>query len=210
MRERDQDSAGMNEISGRVSGQLGHFSKTDVRFWQDRLFRETYRNKGRLCRTTHWSARIQHEGRRERFPLYTPNKAAAAARARDIYLFLVANGWEAALARYRKSKGIAQERNDKLPVTVGEFLDAVFSVCTNRSTIEGYATAFRKIVADLSVSRVIWQNSIIALVVETNGWRRSMVPSFTRSRRRRSRNGSNRFLQRAGMPHSLYARREFP
>jgi len=149
MRERDQDSAGMNEISGRVSGQLGHFSKTDVRFWQDRLFRETYRNKGRLCRTTHWSARIQHEGRRERFPLYTPNKAAAAARARDIYLFLVANGWEAALARYRKSKGIAQERNDKLPVTVGEFLDAVFSVCNNRSTIEGYATAFRKIVADL-------------------------------------------------------------
>jgi hypothetical protein len=38
---------------------------------------------------------MQHEGRRERFPLYTPNKAAAAAKARDIYLFLAANGWEA-------------------------------------------------------------------------------------------------------------------
>jgi hypothetical protein len=32
---------------------------------------------------------------------------------------------------------------------VGEFLDAVFRVSTSRSTIEGYATAFRKIVADL-------------------------------------------------------------
>jgi hypothetical protein len=31
----------------------------------------------------------------------------------------------------------------------GSFLDAVFSVCTNRSTIEGYAIAFRKVVADI-------------------------------------------------------------
>jgi hypothetical protein len=74
----------MNEKSGRVADKLGHFSKTDVRFWQSRLFRETYHNSNRLCQTSHWSARIQHEGRRERFPLYTPNKAAAAARARDI------------------------------------------------------------------------------------------------------------------------------
>jgi hypothetical protein len=95
----------MNEISGRVSKRLGQFSKTDVRFWQDRLFRETYRNNGRLRQTSHWLARIQHEGRRERFPLYTPNKAAAAAKARDIYLFLVANGWQATLARYRNPKG---------------------------------------------------------------------------------------------------------
>jgi hypothetical protein len=69
-------------------------------------------------------------GRRERFPLYTLNRAAAAARARDIYLFLVANGWEAALARYRKPKTIVHDPNSEQPVTVGSFLDAVFSVCT--------------------------------------------------------------------------------
>jgi len=146
---KDHDHPGMNEKSGRVSNKLGHFSKTDVRFWQDHLFRETYRSKGRLCETSHWSARMQHEGRRERFPLYTPNRAAAAARARDIYLFLVASGWEAALARYRKPKTIVHDPNSEQPLTVGSFLNAVFSVCTNRSTIEGYATAFRKIVADL-------------------------------------------------------------
>jgi hypothetical protein len=33
--------------------------------------------------------------------------------------------------------------------TIGAFLDAVFSVSTSRSTVEGYATAFRKIVADV-------------------------------------------------------------
>jgi hypothetical protein len=94
----------MNRKSVQAEPLLGHFSKTDIRFWQDRLLRETYRKNGQLSQTCHWSARIQQEGRRERFPLYTPNKAAAASRARDIYLFLVANGWEAALARYRKHK----------------------------------------------------------------------------------------------------------
>ena len=145
----DQDSAGMNQKSGRVSAKLGHFSKTDIRFWHDRLFRETYRSKGHVQQTSHWSARIQHDGRRERFPLYTPNRAAAAAKARDVYVFLVANGWPATLARYKKSKEIIKQRHDEQPVTVGVFLDAVFSISTNRSTTEGYATAFRKIVADL-------------------------------------------------------------
>jgi hypothetical protein len=43
-------------------GALGHFSKTDIRLWQDRLFRQTYQNNGHLHRTSHWSAWIQHEG----------------------------------------------------------------------------------------------------------------------------------------------------
>jgi hypothetical protein len=39
--------------------------------------------------------KIRHEGRRETFPLGTPNKAGAAARARDIYVSLVTIGWAA-------------------------------------------------------------------------------------------------------------------
>jgi hypothetical protein len=31
-----QTSAGMNQKSGRAFGKLGHFAKTDVRYWQDR------------------------------------------------------------------------------------------------------------------------------------------------------------------------------
>jgi hypothetical protein len=81
-----QKSTSQNAKSGRGSSRLGHFSKTGLRCWQDRLFRETYRNNGRLHKTSHWSARIQHEGRRERFPHYTPNKAAAAAKARISYV----------------------------------------------------------------------------------------------------------------------------
>jgi hypothetical protein len=36
--------------------------------------------------------KVAHEGRGEAFPLGTPNKAVAAATARDIYLFPAANG----------------------------------------------------------------------------------------------------------------------
>ena len=140
-----QKSTSRNAKTGRVGAKLGHFSKTDFRFWQDRLFRETYRSNGRLHQTSHWSARIQHEGRRERFPLYTPNKAAAAAEARDIYLFLAANGWEAALARYRKPEAVAPSENSGEQCTVGEFLDAIFLTATNQRT----AKKFRQIVSDI-------------------------------------------------------------
>jgi integrase len=98
--------------------------------------------------TKEWYARVQFQGKRQFFPLGTPNKAVAAAKARDIFLFLTVNGWPLTLAKY-KAKFRPTSATDPSAITVGSFLEAVFSVCTNRSTIEGYATAFRKIVADL-------------------------------------------------------------
>jgi len=113
---------------------LGH-SKSDVRYWQRAVFRQSYTRNGHSFLTKAWAMKVAYEGRRETFALGAPNKAVAAARARDIYLFLAANGWEAALARYKKTKRITGERSIEQAVTVGEFLDAVFTVSTNRSTI---------------------------------------------------------------------------
>ena len=49
---------------------LGHFRKTNIRYWQ----------------------KIAHGRRGETFPLGAPNKATALPKARDIYLSLVARG----------------------------------------------------------------------------------------------------------------------
>ena len=98
--------------------------------------------------TKAWAMKVAHEGRRSSFSLGTPNKAAAAAKARDIYLFLAANGWEAALARYKKAKPILREGNIERPITVGEFLDEVFRTASNQRTVEGYAKSFRQIVSE--------------------------------------------------------------
>jgi hypothetical protein len=79
---------------------LSHFSKTDIRFWQGAVFRQPYTVDGQGCLTKEWYARIQFRGKRQFFSLGTPNKAAAAAKARDIYLALVASGWEGTLAQF--------------------------------------------------------------------------------------------------------------
>src|ERR1700761_4896067 len=79
--------------------------------------------------------KIAHRGRRETFPLGTANKAAGAAPARDIYLSLLAAGWEATLARYKKPPAIFHKR-DSENCTVGEFLDAVFGAATKHMTVD--------------------------------------------------------------------------
>ena len=127
---------------------LSHFSKTDISFWQNAVFRQPY-TVGRQRRLTkEWYARMQYDGRREFFPLQTPNKAAAAARARDIYLYLVSHGWDPTLAKYKPKRFERQATSEKQsPCTVGTFLEEVFRSASRR-TVEGYATAFRTTVSD--------------------------------------------------------------
>jgi len=77
------ESADMNEKSVQASGLLGHFSKSDVRYRQQTIFRQAYTRNAKTLLTKDWAMKIAHGGRREAFPLETPkNMAAAAARAR--------------------------------------------------------------------------------------------------------------------------------
>jgi len=46
-----------------------------------------------------YSVRFQHLGRRASFNLSISDADKAAAKARDIFVFLKANGWEATLAK---------------------------------------------------------------------------------------------------------------
>jgi hypothetical protein len=142
-------SAGMNRKSVQAKPMLGHFSKSDLRYWQRAIFRQSYTRNSQTFLTRAWAMKVAHEGRRSTFPLGTANKAAAAAKARDVYLFLVANGWEAALARHKKAKRIALEQRTEGLVTVGEFLEEVFRIASNQQTIESYAKAFRQIISEI-------------------------------------------------------------
>jgi hypothetical protein len=70
--------------------------KTDVRYWQRRLFKPTYTRDGKRFELEHFAVKLQHQGRRDNFNLGTPNRTAAAVKARDIYVYLQANGGTAA------------------------------------------------------------------------------------------------------------------
>jgi len=85
-------------------------------------------------------------GRRETFPLDTANRAAAAAKAKRIYLTLTSSGWETALTNFKPKAQIHSE----IATTVGGFLEQVILTAgAHPKTIQGYCRALRKIVADI-------------------------------------------------------------
>ncbi|MBV8174866.1 MAG: hypothetical protein JO151_09925 [Verrucomicrobia bacterium] len=116
----------MNLKSVQDSAVLGHYAKSDIRYWQQSIFRQTYTRNGRTLVTKDRAMKIAHNGRQETFPLGTPNRAAGAARARDIYLSLLVDGWDVTLARFKKPGAAKRVLNVGRSCTVGEFLQMCF------------------------------------------------------------------------------------
>ena len=83
--------------------------KTDIRHWRKKVVFQTPASRT-------YSVQLQHARRRAYVNLGTANKEEAAGLARDFYLDLRANGWEAALAHH---KGAPLEKS--VNVTVGEY-----------------------------------------------------------------------------------------
>jgi integrase len=112
-------------------------NKNDLRYWGTRIFLPPG--------AANYHVEIQRRGARHKLSLETPNKEAAAGRARELYESVRANGWEAALSLQRPA--MAKKKTD---CTIGEFLEALHRTADARKeTIEGYAVALRKIVGDL-------------------------------------------------------------
>ena len=149
----------MNRISGREVAECGYrstkarkprkapskFGKADLRYWKDALFQQTYKQGEHLVECRDYSVRIMHKGRRAIFSLGTQNENTASGKAKEIYEFLKAMGWDATLAKY-KEKGTGTYK--KSATTVGEFFETVMVNSKARpKTFGGYCKAFRTIVA---------------------------------------------------------------
>ena len=78
-------------------------SKTHADHWFSRLRKRSYLNHktGTVIEIPDWQVRMKRDGRDGWFNLSTPNQAVAAKKAKEIYTFLEANGWEATLAKYK-------------------------------------------------------------------------------------------------------------
>lgn len=119
------------------------FPKTHLEYWKARLFRNTYTRDGVTCEVAEWSAKIQHLGVRKTFALGSSNREVAAAKARDIYVSLIAVGWDNTLARYNPA--MHARKDDP---TIGEFLHDVETKGNLRTkTFRNYAACLRTIVA---------------------------------------------------------------
>jgi integrase len=123
-------------------------SKGDTRYWLARVFKpKSVRGSGRVYTAAFYFARFQSGGRRIAISLGTANQREAAARARDRFLYLCANGWRAFQERYQSGPDLPSE--PRTNITVGEFIAAASSEShLPRETLYPYIRAFRRIVAE--------------------------------------------------------------
>ena len=126
------------------SDMIRRAGKSHVDYWTSRLTKRSYLDReGNSVEVPDWQARISHLGRREFFNLGTPNKAAAAVKARDIHVSLLSAGWDLTLAKFKPDQVVSKDC-----ATVGEYLDAVKTNSELRLvTFETYARKFRTLVA---------------------------------------------------------------
>lgn len=122
MNSNEQITVGQNKQNGPELAQrsgpekpLGRLSRTHQDYWRSRLVKRTYVWEGKEIELPDWNIRIAHLGKREWFNLQTNNQAAASSKAREIYGFLQANGWEMALAKFKPK---AEHKKD---MTIEEF-----------------------------------------------------------------------------------------
>ena len=98
------------------------YGKTDLRYWHRAVFHPTYTLDGVAHQSSEWAVKIQHLRRRETFPLGTANRAAAAAKAKKIYLTPASNGWDTALTKFKQKS----EMRSEIATTVGSFSNSSF------------------------------------------------------------------------------------
>jgi integrase len=134
-------------VQSKKSGQevaKQSFGKTDTRYWHDVILKPSYTQHGRTRYLENWAARMQWRGRRELFNLNTSNKAAAAAKAKDIYATLVGAGWDVALEKFKP------EIKRRAVLTVGEFLNELRAHWSGKpKTFGDYCRSFRSILSQI-------------------------------------------------------------
>jgi hypothetical protein len=103
---------------------------------------------GARVESANYAVEISFRARRIKWSLATPNREAAAARAKEIYLSLQAVGWEETIKRYRPQEAPKSSDPD---ITVGEFLAEARRVARLKpATFNDYAEAFRRIISDIA------------------------------------------------------------
>ncbi len=148
-RKSGQEVAKNSDLTSDKQSQR-HFPKTHVGYWKARLEHRTYSYRGQNFEIGEWSVRIKYRGIRRSFDLDTANKEDAATKARDIYLSLVAKGWDATLANFGKPVPPSTPVAPAGEATIGVFLREVERVSNLKpKTFHRYAQYFRMLTAQI-------------------------------------------------------------
>lgn len=136
------------EPDSKPAKRRGKLPKTHQEYWLGRLKKRTYLapNGKTEVEIPTWQVRLFHTGKEGWFNLNTANQTVAAAKARDVYVFLKANGWDAALAKYKPDSDAVPRLN----LTVGDYLGAVKDTAYLRlRTFINYQNCLRTVVSEV-------------------------------------------------------------
>jgi len=138
-----RNSGNGTEVEQSGTDKLRRVGKAHVDYWPPRLKKRSYVWEGKEVEIPEWQVRVAHLGRREWFNCGTANKAAAAEKARKIYLSLISKGWQATLDAFKPDMQVLKDGP-----TVGGFLEQVKAVSGLKPvTYEIYSKKFRSLVA---------------------------------------------------------------
>jgi len=145
--KRDEKLKNGGEVAEqRPNKPATKISKSHSDYWRKRLFHQGFTRDGQRVLAGFFSVRICRAGRREAFNLETANAAQAAIRARDIYASLLANGWDATIARFKP----AATKTPKVG-TVGAVIAAAQALSTTRpQSFAQAAMRLRQIAAEVA------------------------------------------------------------
>jgi integrase len=142
MNIKEQESGKVNAKSGKVVAKSKRLPKGHADYWKDKVRKLTYKKDGVLIEATNYSLRLQSLGRREFFNLNTANKSTAAQQAKQIHAFLVSNGWEATLTKFKPEAEAKAEIE-----TVGDLIAKASKEAEVRPlTLRQYIGALRRVV----------------------------------------------------------------
>jgi integrase len=150
-------------------------SRTKVAYWRSRVTKVKSKSGNE---SPDYSARVVYKSRRVRFPLNTSNKDAAASKAAKIFSFLVENGWEETIRKFKTIKAECNLTSESQTTTntVGDLILANKKYSSARpQTLEAYSKALRRIISGLvelsdsynlpskKDSRKVWRDAVDAI-----------------------------------------------
>src|SRR5262245_3080372 len=101
MDENGQGIAKHNQTLNAMSRVRDRLPRTHQDSWKSRIEHRCYSRDGKLVEVPEFCVRIQYRGQRDNFALGSTVAANAAMQARDIWVFLAANGWDATRAKFK-------------------------------------------------------------------------------------------------------------
>jgi hypothetical protein len=138
------------------------YTKNNASFWERKVVFQTP-----AART--YSVQIQHDKKRSYINLGTSNREEAGVLALRFYQELKANGWDDTLRRRQAIRMGGKTAN----VTIGQYVDTVKAKSLiHAKTIESYASALRKIAADIAGithngKRSTWRERVDAIKLDS-------------------------------------------